>query len=97
MYLSNIADPTLVQRGNELALAQAIAKHGPVSVCVDASQVSFQLYEDGVYDEKACSSTQLDHAVLAVGYDSKSFIIKNSWGKAPRLYYWLEVSTVFLT
>ena len=81
MYLAKLANPTSIEKGSELALAQAIATQGPISVGIDADSTSFQLYEDGVYDEKDCSSTNLNHAVLAVGYDANSYIIKNSWGK----------------
>lgn len=74
-----------IKSKDENALLQAVGTVGPVSVAIDASQSSFQFYSHGVYYEKRCSSTQLDHGVLAVGYghDAVSnqdyWLVKNSW------------------
>lgn len=73
-----------VPQGDENALATAIATIGPISVGIDASQRSFQLYKSGIYDDPACTQTP-DHAVVCVGYgtegpDKDFYIVRNSWG-----------------
>lgn len=74
-----------VTKGSETELQTAVTQQ-PVSVAIDASHSSFQLYSSGVYHEKRCSSSQLDHGVLAVGFgtdttsSSNFWIVKNSWG-----------------
>ena len=64
-------------------LKSLIAKY-PISVSLEASQSTFHLYTGGVITSEDCG-TNLDHAVLAVGYGTTwdgidYFIVKNSWG-----------------
>lgn len=72
-----------VPSGSESQLQMAVY-HSPVMAAIDASHVSFELYKSGVYDEPACSSTDLDHVVQIVGYGFEEerayWIVKNSWG-----------------
>ena len=74
-----------IPHDDEKALTQAIQTIGPISVAIDASHSTFHYYKRGVYYERQCSSTRLDHGVLAVGYGTEEFfkeyyIVKNSWG-----------------
>jgi len=74
-----------VTQGDENALMTS-SSQSVVSVGIDASQMSFQFYSGGVYDEKNCKNGwfELDHGVTVVGYGTKSkkdyWIVKNSWG-----------------
>ena len=71
--------------GDEDALKEASATLTIVSVGIDASQSSFQFYSSGVYSDRGCSTTNLDHGVAVVGYNSMTpggdyWIVRNSWG-----------------
>ena len=65
----------------ESALANAVESR-PVSVAIEADQMSFQLYNGGVM--KGSCGTQLDHGVLVVGFGTDGgdayWKVKNSWG-----------------
>ena len=70
---------------NEFALQGAVAHIGPISVTINAGLPSFQMYTDGVYDDPSCHPSQLNHAVLVVGYGTLNgkdyWLVKNSWGR----------------
>ncbi len=72
-----------VKKNSALALKTAIAQT-TVSVAIDASSFVFQFYSGGILNSNQCG-TDLNHAVVAVGYGVDSvkgeyYIVKNSWG-----------------
>ncbi|XP_035825172.1 cathepsin L1 [Aplysia californica] len=73
-----------VTSGSEDALQKAVAEVGPISVIIDGTHLSFQFYRGGVYDEPACTSAILTHAILVVGYGTHggqdTWIVKNNYG-----------------
>lgn len=75
-----------IPRDSEDHLLRAAATVGPISVAIDASQMTFRMYKQGVYVDEKCSSTHLDHGVLVVGFGSEDgreyWLVKNSWGES---------------
>ncbi|KAJ5076048.1 cysteine protease rdl2-related [Anaeramoeba ignava] len=84
--------------GDEGDLETKLIKYGPISVAIDASSWDFELYTSGIYFEDGCSTTDLDHAVLVVGYHNEAtvnkryWIVKNSWGTSWGIqgYIWMS-------
>jgi len=50
----------------------------PVAIGIQADQSAFQFYSGGILT--GTCGTQLDHSVLAVGYGTDYWKVKNSWG-----------------
>ena len=75
---------TEVTSYSESDLETKVASLGPASICIDASNWSFQLYNGGIYDEDSCSQWNLDHAVNCIGYGTEGstayWLVRNSWG-----------------
>merc|ERR1712010_409782 len=66
-------------------------QQGPVSVAIEADQMSFQLYNGGTITS-GCG-TNLDHGVLAVGYGDSYYKVKNSWGASWGMNGYVQIAT----
>ncbi|KAH3762459.1 cathepsin L2 [Pelomyxa schiedti] len=87
-HISSYKDVT---RGSESGLQTSIESR-PTPVTVDASLPSFQLYIAGVYCPDECSSTCINHAMLATGMSSNGYyVVKNSYGTGwgEQGYIWM--------
>lgn len=80
-----VASVTTVKKGSLVALLTALSK-GPVATAYFVAN-DFYGYRSGIYDyRRGCKlATNINHAVLAVGYDlnpaAPYIMFKNSWGK----------------
>lgn len=70
-----------IPKGDEKALAYALATVGPISIGIDFR--GLKDHKSGTYYQSKCGDNY-DHVVLAVGYgsddDGDYYIIKNNWG-----------------
>jgi cathepsin L len=89
---STITGYTDVTSGDQNSLINAVAI-GPVSVAIEADQACFQFYSSGILNDPSCG-TNLDHGVLAVGYDQGQgfWIVKNSWGTSWGMNGYVEIA-----
>lgn len=82
-FLAGVTSCVAVTPSNVTALQYSIFQHGPVEISIDASPITFRFYDQGVYRDSACSTTNLDHSVLAVGWGTERGVpyweVKNSW------------------
>lgn len=74
---------TMVKANSYIALKTAIAA-GPTLVAIEADTNVFQFYSGGILNSASCG-TDLDHAVIAIGYGvdatkGEYYIVRNSWG-----------------
>jgi cathepsin H len=86
-----------ITEGDEGGMEDAVANVGPVSIAYQVVS-DFRFYKEGVYQSTNCKQGPMDvnHAVLAVGYDTTSagvpyWIVKNSWGASWGMngYFWI--------
>jgi cathepsin L len=81
---TGVTDYVWVYNCTETKLATTVQTVGPLCIAIDASQWSFQNYQEGIYDDSACSPDQLNHGVGLVGYGTEGttayWIVRNSWG-----------------
>jgi C1A family cysteine protease len=90
------SDYSPVSSDDTIALQTAIVNQ-PVSVLIEADQQVFQLYTGGVLTDGSGCGANLDHAVLAVGYEVyngvSAFIVKNSWGTSWGVQGYVYIAT----
>lgn len=64
----NITSWNVLPSKNEEIMKAVLNEVGPIAVSINASLKTFQLYSEGVFDDSACSSASVNHAMLLVGY-----------------------------
>ncbi|KAF1745491.1 hypothetical protein MXB_5712, partial [Myxobolus squamalis] len=72
-----------IDKGDELNLIEILFSTGPISINLDMDHAEFLFYKGGVLNIPSCSSKNLNHAALAVGYNLENnnkryLIVKNS-------------------
>ncbi|CAB0021061.1 unnamed protein product [Nesidiocoris tenuis] len=73
-----------IKNGSEIALQEAVADYGPVSVSIDTGSFDWYYFTGtGIFDHPDCFA-EVNHGVLVVGYGSDNgtdyWIVKNSYG-----------------
>ena len=80
-------------RGDENAVANAIAQIGPVAAALYVTE-NFQYYTSGIFTDPACNrlpSNYINHAITLVGYGSENnqnyYILRNQWGRQWGIFW----------
>lgn len=96
MSVANVKGYVSIHSGSESALKAAVANIGPIAVAIDASLQSFHYYTHGIYYDPHCSSTQLTHGALVVGYGTSwgvdYWLVKNSWNPSWGEYGYIRIA-----
>ena len=58
-------------------MLNAVAQFGPIAVSVDAS--TWHAYDSGIYNGCNQTTSDIDHAVVLVGYGPGYWLVRNSW------------------
>ncbi|KAH8246757.1 hypothetical protein KR038_007654 [Drosophila bunnanda] len=77
----NVTSWAILPTRDEQAIQAAVTHIGPVAISINATPKTFQLYSDGIYDDAACSSSSVNHAMLVIGFGKDYWILKNWWGE----------------
>lgn len=85
---ATVQDTFNITQGDEDQLTLSLAYYNPVSIAFEVVD-DFRFYKEGVYSSDKCGNgpTDVNHAVLAVGYgtckkcNTPFYIVKNSWGE----------------
>lgn len=79
LAIVNITSWAILPSRNENIMKAVLNEVGPIAVSINASPKTFQLYSEGIYDDKDCVNTKVNHAMLLVGYGQDYWLLKNWW------------------
>lgn len=79
LAIVNITSWAILPSKNENIMKAILNEVGPIAISINAALKTFQLYSEGIYDDKDCSSTTVNHAMLLIGYGEDYWILKNWW------------------
>lgn len=65
---------------SEAQLKQLLYDNGPIGVSVYSRDAAFRYFGGGGVLNACTNKTSIDHVVLLVGWTTRGWIIKNSWG-----------------
>ena len=79
LFAARLGSTHSARENNEEEILNALMRN-PVSAGMHVVDELYS-YSSGIYQNEDCPQRENNHAVLIVGYDKMSYIIKNSWGE----------------